>query len=120
METNKARSEAAVLVMVVFLLGVILGGLGTHLWGARVWGMKPQPTPRAQYIADLTSEVQLTPDQQKQLNVILDDTKAKWAALYSPLDVQKEQIREQGHELMRAMLTPEQRPKFDAYMQRLA
>src|ERR1700756_148867 len=103
MPINKARSEAAVLVLVVFLLGVILGGLGTHLWGARVFGMRPQPSPRAQYISDLTREVQLTPDQQKKLNSILDDTKAKWAALYQPLDVQKEQIREEGHARMRAL-----------------
>ena len=31
MSNTKARSEAAVLVAVVFLLGVLLGGVATHL-----------------------------------------------------------------------------------------
>jgi hypothetical protein len=120
MQTNKARSEAALLVLVVFLLGVVLGGLGTHLWGARVFGMKPQPSPRAQYIADMTHAVDLTPDEQKQMNEILDETKAKWTALYVPLNVQKEQIRAEGHARMRAVLSADQQPKFDAYMQHLS
>ena len=38
MENSKTRREAALLVFVVFLLGVLLGGLGNHLWGERVWG----------------------------------------------------------------------------------
>jgi hypothetical protein len=32
MADNKTRSEAAILVLVVFLLGVIAGGTANHLW----------------------------------------------------------------------------------------
>ena len=46
MAATKARSEAAMLVAVVFLLGILLGGLGTHLWGERVWGVRADaPAP---------------------------------------------------------------------------
>ena len=96
MATTKARREAAALFFVVFLLGVLLGGVGVHLWGERVLGeTKPVNTNpnRAQVIAQCTHELQLTPDQQKQMIAIIDDTRAKWAALYAPLDPQKEQIR---------------------------
>ncbi len=67
----------------------------------------------------MTQELQLTPDQQKQLNGIIADTQAKWRALYAPLEPQRTEIREQSHDQMRKILTPEQLPKFDAFMQRL-
>lgn len=123
MGTNKARSEAAVLILVVFLLGVLLGGLGGHLWGERVWGGQPatvntRPT-RNEIIAQCTHELQLTPDQQKQLVAIIDDTRSKWAALYAPLDLQREQIRQDGRAHVRAILTPEQQVKFDDFMRRI-
>ncbi|MGD0955635.1 MAG: hypothetical protein ABR953_02250 [Candidatus Acidiferrales bacterium] len=123
MGTNKARREAAVLFLVVFLLGVVLGGLGGHLWGERVWGGQPAPVntrpTRTEVIAQCTHELQLTPDQQKQLISIIDDTRGKWAALYAPLDPQREQIRQDGRAHIRAILTPEQQVRFDDFMRRL-
>jgi Spy/CpxP family protein refolding chaperone len=119
MQTTKARGEAAMLVAVVFLLGVVLGGLGTYLWGQRVWGMRSGPRSHAQVVADLTRELELSSEQEKQLAAITEDTQAKWRVLYSPLNAQREQIREQSRERIRAILTPEQQPKFDQFMQRL-
>jgi hypothetical protein len=123
MASNKARSEAAALVFVVFLLGVLLGGLGNHLWNARVSGQQlgtPSGPPQmGPIMTDLTRELQLTPDQQKQLGVIVTDTRAKWSALYSPLDGQREQIRQESRAHIRAMLTSDQQPKFDDFLRRL-
>ena len=45
MENNKTRSEAAILVLVVFILGVLARRLGNHLWGERVWGHTFPPGP---------------------------------------------------------------------------
>jgi Spy/CpxP family protein refolding chaperone len=120
MGTNKARREAAVLFLVVFLLGVVLGGLGGHLWGERVWGGQPAPVnTRPTRVAQFTRELQLTSDQQKQLVSIIDDTRGKLAALYAPLDPQWEQIRQDGRAHIRAILTPEQQVKFDDLMRRI-
>ncbi|HEX4002250.1 MAG TPA: hypothetical protein VHX36_06350 [Candidatus Acidoferrales bacterium] len=122
MATVKAKREAAALFFVVFLLGVLLGGVGIHLWGERVWGestpVNVNPT-RAQVIAQCTHELQLTPEQQKQMIAIIDDTRAKWMALYAPLDPQKEQIRLDGRAHIRAILTPEQQVRFDDFMSRI-
>jgi hypothetical protein len=120
MENNKARREAAVLVVVVFLLGVTLGAVGSHLWGARVLGMMSDKPARLHGMADLAKELQLTSEQQKEVAVITDDVRARWKAIYTPLDVEREQMRAQGHQKIRAILTPEQQPKFDAYIQRLS
>jgi Spy/CpxP family protein refolding chaperone len=121
MENTKKRGEAAVLVFVVFLLGALLGGVGNHVWGERVWGkqiVNTQPT-RNQIVGDLTRDLQLTPDQQKQLGSIVDDTRAQWKALYAPVEPQHEQIRQQARDRMRAILTPEQKPKFEEFMHRI-
>jgi Spy/CpxP family protein refolding chaperone len=118
MENTKKRSEAAVLVAVVFLLGALLGGVGNHVWGERVWG-KQTPTAAAahgQIVGDLTRELQLTPDQQKQLGSIVDDTRAQWRALYASVGAQHEQIRQQGRDRIRAILTPDQKSKFEDFM----
>jgi hypothetical protein len=121
MENSKTRSEAAMLVLVVFVLGVLLGGLGNHLWGERVWGRQTPPAPpsRTQIVSELTHELQLTPDQQQQLGAIVDDTKAKIRAAYAPADAQRDQLRQQGRARIRAILTPEQLPKFEAFMARI-
>jgi hypothetical protein len=125
MRSNNARIEAAVLVFVVFLLGILLGGVGDHLWNERVQGQeqlaaRPNTKPtRDQVVNDLTQRLQLTPDQQKQIAVTIDATRSKWQALYAPLDVQHEEIRQQGRAGIRAVLTSDQQAKFDDFMKQL-
>jgi Spy/CpxP family protein refolding chaperone len=122
MENNKTRREAALLVVVVFLLGALVGGIGTRLWSAHAQEVLYKPgvlRPRAQVISEFTQELQLTREQQQQLGTIVDDTRARWRALYAPLDVQHEQIRQDGRNRIRAILTPEQKPKFEEFMRRI-
>jgi Spy/CpxP family protein refolding chaperone len=127
MRNSNARLEAAVLVFVVFLLGILLGGVGGHVWDERVEGqvqaqtaaqLNLKPT-RDQRVNDLTQRLQLTPEQQKQVGAVFDDTVSKWKALYAPLDAEHEQIRQQGRAGIRAVLTPEQQIKFDDFLKRL-
>jgi hypothetical protein len=121
MDNDKKRGEAAVLVVIVFLLGALLGGVGNHVWGERVWGKQTvsgQPT-KGQIVSNLTRELQLTPDQQKQLGVIVDDTKAQWRTLYTTIEPRHEEIRQQSRDRIRAILTPDQKPKFEEFMKRI-
>ena len=121
MDNTKKRGEAAVLVLVVFLLGALLGGVGNHVWGERVWGkqiINSQPT-RNEIVGDLTRDLQLTQDQQKQLGSIVDDTRAQWRTLYTTIEPQHEQIRQQSRDRIRAILTPDQKPKFEEFMHRI-
>lgn len=121
MQNTKTRGEAAILVIVVFFLGALLGGVSNHLWGERVWGKQissAHPT-RDQMVASLTQDLQLNADQQQQLGAIIDDTKSQIHAIYAPVDVQREAVRQKGRARIRAILTPEQKPKFEAFMQHL-
>jgi Spy/CpxP family protein refolding chaperone len=119
MENGKTRREAALLVIVVFVLGVLLGGVVDHLFGARVFGNPAGLTKRDLLITQLTSQLSLTSDQQKQVTSIVDDTRGQVRALFAPLEPQHEQIRQQGRERIRAILTPEQRPKFEEFLRQL-
>lgn len=123
--SSRTRREAAVLVFVVFLLGLLVGGVGNHFWGRSVWGsrqVRPArtgPPPKAKVIDDFTRELQLTPDQQQQLGTIIDQARAQWASEHETIHRQEESTRQQTRARIRAILTPEQMPKFDAFMQRI-
>lgn len=123
--TTRTRREAAVLVFVVFVLGLLVGGVGNHFWGQTVWGShqdhptRSSPPSRAQIVDDFTRELQLTPNQQGQLGTIIDQTRAEWSAQHEANSQRHEAIRQEAHARMRAILTPQQVPKFDAFMQRL-
>ena len=109
----------------VFLLGLLSGGVGNHLWNERVQGnvgqaaqLNAKPT-RDQVVNNLTQRLQLTPEQQKEIVATIDSTRSRTRALYAPLDARWEEIRRQGRANIRAVLTPDQQIKFDDFMKRL-
>ncbi len=121
METTKTRSEAAILVLVVFLLGALFGGTANHLWGERVWGKQQPPAPMTtqQIVSNMTAQLSLTPQQAQQFTAIVDDTHNQIHADYDAADAQRDQIRKAGRDRVRAILTPEQLPKFEEIMRKL-
>jgi Spy/CpxP family protein refolding chaperone len=120
MDKNDKSGEAAVIVLVVFVLGVLLGGVGDHLWGVRVWGSQPRPlTHRDMIIDELTHELNLTPNQVKQVAAAVDQKQTEINKLYAPLESERDQIRQEGREQIRALLTPEQQRKFENFTKRL-
>jgi len=122
MKNSKGRLEAAALFLVVFVLGVTFGALGNHIWNQRVSGepakVNTNPT-RDQVMEDLTQRLQLSADQQQKIGVAIDETHAKWQALYAPLDAPREQIRQEGRAKIRAVLNPDQQVKLDAFLKQL-
>jgi Spy/CpxP family protein refolding chaperone len=119
--------KALALIALVFVLGVALGAVGHSLADRRVLGARTQPPapflqprpnpPRA--VARLTTELKLTPEQQKQIGDILADTQHRYDAIHDQMNPQFAQIREQGHDQIRQILTPEQRPKFEDFLRRV-
>jgi len=115
MQTAKAKSEAGILVLIVFILGLLVGGVGNHLWGAHVWGSQapphgaghPPPAGRT-----FSQQMGLSPDQQKQLDAIFNDEHPKFQAL----DEQRNALHMEIRSRIRAILTPDQQVKFDAMM----
>jgi Spy/CpxP family protein refolding chaperone len=116
--------KALALIGLVFLLGVALGAVGHSVADRRVLGARTQPpTPFLQprpnpqrAVARLTNELNLTPDQEKQIADILADTQHRYDAVHDQMNPEFQQIREHGREQIRQVLTPEQRPKFEDYL----
>lgn len=113
MQNSRTKSEAGLLVLVVFALGLLVGGVGNHLWGAHVWGSPGpgrggpgHPPPGGSF----SQRLGLTPDQQKQWDAIFTDSHAQFEAL----DAQRNALRLQVRAKFRAVLTPDQQVKFDA------
>ena len=111
--------KAAFLVIVVFVLGLALGGLSMHLAADRFGNGRGVRKDTPQVVEELTRVLVLTPDQQKQVTTILEDTRAKYQAIYEQYRPQMEQARQQGRQNIRAILTAEQLHKFEAHLQKI-
>ncbi len=115
--------KAALWVGVVFLLGAALGGMIGYAFTVHARnGVPPQMTDaekRAQKVQHLTQELNLTPEQQKQLDAILNSVHAQFKAIRQSTEPQIDEARQKGREQIRAILTPEQKPKFEEFLRRL-
>ena len=121
MDANQGSRKAVLLVFVLFVLGIALGSVGTYLVTTRVLAARPQATParNSGHMAMFTRDLNLNPDQQNQIQAIMNDTRARYAGLHEKLDPEYEQVRQQGRERIRQVLTPEQRPKFEDLLRQI-
>ena len=123
MSETPASRKAAIWVVVVFLLGVIAGamfGYGyAHRSVAAAGAPAPEPERRAKRVEQLTGELGLTPDQAKQLDAILLEWHGGAKAIHEQADLQLEQLRKKGRDEIRAILAPEQKPKFEEFLRKL-
>ncbi|MBV8070146.1 MAG: hypothetical protein JO270_09600 [Acidobacteriaceae bacterium] len=105
---------AALLSALLFLSGVAVGALGHRYYaGTTVSAKTTAEDFRQRYLAEMQSKLRLTGTQVKQLEAILDDTKAKYKAVrdqYHPqmLAIKKEQISR-----VKSILTDEQIPIYE-------
>jgi len=122
MDANQSSRKAVLLVSVLFVLGIALGSVGTYVVTTRVLAARPQATLAhnpAHTMRMFTRDLNLTADQQSQIQAILNDTRAQYAGLHEKLDPEYEQVRQQGREKIRQLLTPDQRPKFEELLRQM-
>ena len=123
MTEKAATRKAALWVGLVFLLGAALGGVLGYLFAHRpVSAANPplsEPERRAKRVAEFTKELSLTPQQAQQLDGILAHWHGETKAIHDQTDVQIEAIRQKGRNEVRAILTSEQKPKFEEFLKRL-
>lgn len=117
MAGKRPSTRAILLTISVFLLGVVVGGLGVHLAGHM------RETRRVRIIDRLTRTLQLSADQQKKVEAILADGRKRYDEVNKLV---REQARPQYDAVhteirsrIRAVLTPEQQTKFDDFLKKL-
>ena len=124
------RSSAVAGVVALFLVGVAVGALGADLVRRHhPWGMAAGPHgPRApgdpighlgmhhrMMATELTRRLDLTPDQQRQLEPILAETHREAQAIWQQVRPRVQAVIEQGENRIAQILTPAQRQEFEAY-----
>jgi len=122
MNEATAKQRAALWVAVVFLLGAALGGVVGYIFAHySVSANSPRTAEekRAQKVEQLTREANLTPDQRQQLEVILTQLHAEYKAVHEQSDAQIDQARQKSRNQIRAILTPEQKPKFEEFLRKM-
>ena len=123
MSDTAATRKAALWVGAVFLLGAALGGVLGYLTAHHSTSAANQPLSeperRARRLEQMTRELSLTPAQSQQLDGILKERHAESKTIHDQTDLQIEQVRKKGRDQVRAILTPEQQPKFEEFLKRL-
>ncbi len=123
MSEMSATRKAALWVGVVFLLGAALGGMvgysyEHHLVSAASTPL-PEPERRAHRVEELTQALGLTSAQSQQIDAILLQRHTEVKSIHDQTDAQIDQVRQKGREQIRAILTPEQKPKFEEFLKNL-
>jgi Spy/CpxP family protein refolding chaperone len=117
MAAKRPSAKAIILTVAVFILGGAVGGLGTYLAGHM------RDSHRQRIVDRLNQQLHLTPEQQKQIESILDDGHKRITAIYRQSQDQARPQYEAVHtdirNRIRDVLTPAQQPKFDDFLKRL-
>ncbi len=124
MNESSAKRIAALWVAVVFLIGAALGGVFGYFYGHRsiVSAANPplsEPARRARRVEQLTQELSLTSAQSQQLDTILSQLHAEYKTIHDQSDALQNQTRQKGRVQIRAILTPDQKPKFEEFLKRM-
>ncbi len=123
MSDTAATRKAALWVGAVFVLGAALGGVLGYLTAHHAASAANQPLSeperRARRVEQLTRDLSLTPTQSQQLDAILKERHAESKAIHDQTDLQIDQVRQKGRDQIRAILTPEQKPKFEEFLKHL-
>src|ERR1041384_6354947 len=118
------RQRATLWLAIVFVLGGALGGGLGYAFAHRSYAAEPTvlsaEARRAQRREKLAHEVGLTPDQQKQVGAILDQAQTEYKAMHAVMDPQVEAVRQKTRDKIRGLLSEDQKPKFEEFLQILA
>src|SRR6267142_627874 len=116
MSDMSVTRKAALWVGVVFLLGAALGGMTGYVFARHTALAAP---PQMNEAARRAQELELAPEQQKQIEAIIASVQAQYKAIRQSAEPQVNEARQKGREQIRAILTPEQKPKFEEFLKRL-
>lgn len=123
MNETPATRKAAIWVVIVFLVGATAGGMLGYVYAhhsvAAASRPLSEPERRARRVEQMTKELRLSGEQANQLDAILLQWHGEAKTIHDQSDAQIEQLRKKGRDQIRAILTLEQKPKFEQFLQRL-
>ena len=116
MKTTAHKTVISIVTLaLVFLCGLLAGGL-TMRYGIHQWlHKKGTPLPGSDKeisLQRLTRELDLTPEQSRRLEVVLDD----FVKYVQTLQAQMDDVRATGKERIMLILNDEQKGKFETML----
>jgi len=123
---SETRQKARLWLGLVFVLGAAIGGVFGYSFAHRSYAATQGPTAtlseaerRAKRLAEMTKEVGLTPEQSTQIDQIIHQAHDEIKTIHDRTDADVDAVRQRAREQTRTLLTPEQKPKFEAWIQRM-
>jgi len=125
--STNSQSKARLIVVSVFVIGFAAGALSLNLYQQLTSSSKPGgPRGGAEFmIKRMNEQVGLASDQQEQIKKILDETSEKYRELRKEMDPAIKNfeprfnaVREESRDRIRALLTPEQLPKYEKMVEK--
>jgi hypothetical protein len=113
---QRTQLSAAVFAALLFSGGAAVGALGHRYYTNNNASTNVARIPdqgRRRYIEEMQDRLKLTPAQLKQLEAILDDTKAQYHAVRDSYKPQILKIKQAHIERVKSILNPEQIPAYE-------
>jgi Spy/CpxP family protein refolding chaperone len=114
-----SRAAIALYIGLVFVCGAVLGAFGQRLYTASKTASMQRPNPeeyRKQAITEFQSRLNLDDNQVAQLNMIMDETKARVMETRRQMHPAYQKIHEEQNQKFRQILRPEQQLEFDKFL----
>jgi len=123
--SSDTRQKAGLWLAVVFALGLAIGVVVGYNFAHKSFAAgRPsanmsEPERRAARVADLTRELQLTPEQSQKVDTVLHQAHDEIRTIREKSDAEIDAVKQKARSEMRAFLTPEQLPKYEAFVRKL-
>jgi hypothetical protein len=101
------------LAALLFFGGAAVGVLANRYYTMTEVSAKTSETYRHHYVVEMESKLKLTPAQVKQLEAIMDDTKAKYKAVRDSYRPAILQVKNEHIALVKSILTAQQIPGYE-------
>ncbi len=118
----RSKTSAALMLIAIFLLGGVAGGVShyiyqTHLRPARA--QRQRLMNRHEIVEEMAQALLLDAGQKEKLRVIFQQSRERYNALSIQFRPQYEKIRSDTNEAIRAILSPEQKQKFEETLKKM-
>jgi len=120
----ESRRKARLWLGLVFVLGAALGSVLGYAFARRTFAASypprtmSEPERRAKRLSEMTKEIGLTADQAQQIDAIIKTAHEDMGRVHEKAEADVDAMREKARNQIRGLLTEEQKPKFEAMVQR--
>ncbi len=118
----KSKTSAALILVVIFCLGSVAGGVSHFLYTAN---FASTPTPRARVpnshdiVEEMAQHLKMDAQQKEQLKAIVQQSRDRYRALSRQFQPQYEKIRAETNDSIRTILRPDQRKQYEATLEKM-